>query len=30
VGEGAIAIQAVHEHLLKAKLGFGESGSASR
>ena len=30
VGEGAIAIQAVHEHFLKAKLGFDEPGSGGR
>ena len=30
VGEGATAIQSVHEHLLKAKLGFDGSGSVAR
>ena len=30
VGEGAIAIQAVHEHLLKAKLGSDAPGPAAR
>jgi thioredoxin reductase (NADPH) len=30
VGEGAIAIQSVHEHFVKARLGFDESGSVIR
>jgi thioredoxin reductase (NADPH) len=30
VGAGAIAIQSVHEHFVKAKLGVDESGSAAR
>jgi thioredoxin reductase (NADPH) len=30
VGAGAIAIQSVHEHFVKAKLGFDESGSVAR
>jgi thioredoxin reductase (NADPH) len=27
VGEGAVAIQSVHQLFVKSKLGFGESGS---
>jgi hypothetical protein len=30
VGEGAIAIQSVHEHFVKARLGFDESGGDRR
>jgi thioredoxin reductase (NADPH) len=30
VGAGAIAIQSVHEHLIKSKLGVDESGSVAR
>jgi alkyl hydroperoxide reductase subunit AhpF len=30
VGAGAISIQSVHEHFIKAKLGFDESGSVVR
>jgi hypothetical protein len=30
VGAGAIAIQSVHEHLVKSKLGSDEPGSVAR
>ncbi|MDQ3943294.1 MAG: hypothetical protein M3254_09345, partial [Actinomycetota bacterium] len=30
VGAGAIAIQSIHEHLVKAKLGSDQSGSVAR